>query len=214
MMRGRVHPHQTLSEEYFLENFEFSTTLKTHALIRGDLVGSTSLNEVYGAKMIEEIIDKYFLELFEKYKDQGIILNRLNGDEVYFIFPALSLDTENSQCVEKCYLFLQDINSHEESLAVISKERGVFMPLRYRFVMNTADNLKSDVALKSMNQVADGELDAMKRVLDYVAAEGECVVMENAFNLLTDKNELIELSPQRLRGKLKNIRLFSLGKKT
>ena len=88
------------------------------------------------------------------------------------------------------------------------------MPLRYRFVMNTADNLKSDGALKSMNRVADGELGAMQRVLDYVAAEGECVVMENAFNLLTDKNELIELSPQRLRGKLKNIRLFSLGKTT
>ncbi len=213
MMRGRVHPHQTLSEEYFLENFEFSAVLKTHALIRGDLVGSTSLNEVYGAKTIEEIIDIYFLELFEKYKEKGIIINRLNGDEVYFIFPALSSDAFSEDCIERCYSFLQDIVGHEEALALISKKQGVLMPLRYRFVMNTADNLKSDVALKSMNQVADGELDAMKRVLDYVAGEGECVVMENAFNQIKEKSLLIELPSQRLRGKLKNIRLFALDKK-
>ncbi|MGE4232514.1 MAG: hypothetical protein AB7F43_04210 [Bacteriovoracia bacterium] len=212
-MRGRVHWLQNLTEEYVLTNFLISENVGLVAVIRGDMAYSTSYNELFGVETISSVVDRYFETLWKTSSELGFVINRINGDEVFFIFPPLFAD-EKKDVVKRAFILLQKLYNHEVELEKIVQQHNINVPIKFRFVLTTISApVANDLSIKSINQVPDTEMDSAKRVLDSIAHEGECIVLEEAMKHIQEEaDNVIELPPTRMRGKLKSSRCFSLFK--
>ena len=216
MMRNRTHPLQLKSEEYFLNNFDISPKIQSHAFIYGDLVGSVELNEKYKeTNAVECAIDEHLAMVWNRFKHLGVVVSRTKGDMISFVVPNQVTDLSEREAVLRCYQVLRYISQSQPELRTIAKKYKISVDLQYRFAMSRVQRplaeSSADASLRSFNLLVDEAIDTAARIVSGVALDGECLILEPAKNALTEVGEIFELEPQRLKGKSASVRLWSLN---
>jgi len=216
LFRNKIHYLQIESEEFFLNHFDLSENINGHAFIVADLVDSTILNENYGGNKIQNVIDSHLNLLWKNFKHLGIVISRSKGDFISIMVPYQASDEVQSNAVNRAIQVLDFMEKEmNEEFKKISKGLGVALPLRYRVVMSVAtDKLTlspetETESLTNFNLQVDAAIDGSFRILNNVAIPGECLLSEDAFSLLESKSEFIEISPQRLKGKLRSSKIYA-----
>ncbi|MBT3980955.1 MAG: hypothetical protein HOE90_06345 [Bacteriovoracaceae bacterium] len=211
-LRLGVHEIQIKSEDYFREHFQMSENFGSNCVIKGDLVLSSTLNDVFGADIIDLALDSWIHDFWSRHKELGIIINRVHGDEIAFVIPCLYEDEDESLATQRGLIILNALSKHEEELSKYCKDFSIHMPMQFRFVMNSMTNVhRFKGQIRAVNQVSDGAIDRLARVLNSIAGNGECLLLEDAYKYIQDKSTLLELKPRRLRGMVNNIRIFTVN---
>jgi len=215
MMRNRVHSLQLESEQFFLKNFDMASGFGGHTFIFADLVDSVGLNERYRNQgLVEKTIDEHLKLVWERFKNLGIILSRTRGDLISIIVPDQSIDINQSDGVKRCQKIMEFLATSSEQFQKIAKSNGIGWPMHYRFAMSrvrgkltSSDN---DMSLKPFTLLVDEAIDAAARVINAVAVTDECILMEPVFPFIERGHNIIEMPPERLKGKGMSVRLLIL----
>ncbi len=213
LIRQKTHPLQVESEDYFLNYFGLANE-SSYVFILGDLAGSTTLNELYGADRIKVILDDFLELVFDQFKENGVIVNRDYGDRVTILIPRLDSDVDLKDTWDRGMNILRYLNDSSLVLSQLGKKYGVPAIIQFRFVMSSVQTEQgTKQAYRSFMYLVDASLDGASRVLSEIAFPDECLLFGPLTVNLEKAGELVKLPPDRLRGKTKNIQIFMMKKK-
>jgi hypothetical protein len=152
-------------------------------------------------------------QLFEEFKQDGIVIDLLKGDEVQIVIPNQDVDSSTAVSANKALKLVRYISDSQSAFNQIPQnELGV--NINYRFVVSqcTVDEREEGKgqgqAFRLFKYMSHSEIDHVARVLNYVASAGECIVLDSVFNQLSDTSDFFALKPFRLKGVPNSLNLY------
>ncbi len=208
--RLRVYPLRQESELYFFNHFGVNDQIGSPTFLLGDMVNSTVLRKEYGNRLARTV-NLQLKQLFEEFKQDGIVIDLLKGDEVQIVIPNQDVDSSTAVSANKALKLVKYISDSQSAFNQIPQiELGVH--INYRFVVSqcTVDEREEGKgqAFRLFKYMSHSEIDHVARVLNNVASAGECIVLDSVFNQLSDTSDFFALKPFRLKGVPNSLNLY------
>lgn len=213
--RLRVYPLRQESEMYFFNHFGVNDQIGSPTFLLGDMVNSTSIRKEFGSRLARTV-NLQLQQLFADFKDEGIVIDLLKGDEVQIVIPNQDVDISTSAAANKSVKLIRYITDPNSLFNLIPvKELGI--QIKYRFVISQCtvderDETKGQ-AFRLFKYMSHTEIDHVARVLNFVASSGECIILESVFSQLEDTSDFFRLKPVRLKGVPNSLSLYSYRNK-
>lgn len=206
-LRSQLHPLQINSESFYLEKFNTNKDIPYIAFIKADLCDSVSLNQFYGETLIENVLDNFLEEYWQKNKSKGVIAQRNLGDELSLYFAPTQYDSSVTAFIDKVETSVIDFFKMAEQLSDTVSNHGINSKFLLKFYLGL--QLKSSSsAYRNINLATGTAFDLSNRVLGNVAAPGELIISEEFYSFSQSKKLFFQIRPTRLRGSLVSLNLY------
>jgi hypothetical protein len=209
LSRARVFSLRIESEEFFLRKFELNQKNKGFVFILGDVANSSPLRKLFGEKF-QEVLEKQLREVFDRYREEGLIIDLTKGDEIQISFPFLDVENFLENSTSRALSVAGDLIDSSSSLAKIAID-NLGSPIQFRLsIFGSIARHAEYNPLKAFSYISDSSIDLASRVVSKVANAGECLVDEGLVKSVDSKSifKFQKISDVRVKGWREGISLY------